>query len=169
MIFYLRLSQKIDYLLKRSLLSLLLSLCVIVSGFTSELNALSLNNFENSSENLLESIIGSETFLTFCAGCHGTQGFSTYKMAPSFAMGDRLQKSDNELLQSILKGIGAMPSWEDKLPYHKLKEAITYLRSMNARLSAGYEPLNVELPEKMYTFVPIGEKKNWWYTSQSYE
>ena len=59
---------------------------------------------------------GARTFLTFCAGCHGMDGFAAYEHAPSFSMGERLQKDDRELLQSVLKGTGNMPPWRGTRP-----------------------------------------------------
>ena len=83
---------------------------------------------------------GAAVFLKYCAGCHGFDGFAAYSAAPSFSMGDRLQKSDSDLLQSVMRGKGAMPSWEDKLPVPMLASAIQYLRLMNKRIKSGQNP-----------------------------
>jgi len=40
-----------------------------------------------------ENTEGADVFLTFCAGCHGVDGFAAYPAAPSFSMGDRLHKT----------------------------------------------------------------------------
>lgn len=100
---------------------------------------------------------GADIFLTYCAGCHGFDGFADYRPAPSFAMGDRLQKSDDELLESVLRGKGAMPPWEDKLSVPVLQSAIRYLRVMHARLDAGLPPRERGLPDYYFRFRPIDE------------
>lgn len=100
---------------------------------------------------------GGRVFLTYCAGCHGFDGFAAYPPAPSFSMGERLEKDDRMLLQSILKGKGGMPSWEDKLPVTMLRDAISYLRSMEARRQQGLAPRSQPLPDYYFTFRPIGE------------
>jgi mono/diheme cytochrome c family protein len=74
--------------------------------------------------------LGRDVFLTYCSGCHGFNGLAFYPPAPSFAMNDRLAKSDLELMDSILKGKGAMPWWEGKLPRFSLEQALAYIRHM---------------------------------------
>jgi len=73
---------------------------------------------------------GKGTFLIFCAGCHGFDGFASYPTAPSFSMGERLEKDDKSLLQSILGGKGAMPAWRHTLTQQQLLRAVHYLRAM---------------------------------------
>lgn len=110
---------------------------------------------------------GARVFLTYCAGCHGFDGFAAYRSAPSFSMGDRLQKSDAELLQSVLRGKGAMPSWEDKLPIVMLTSAIQYLRIMNRRLKDGQPPRQLKLPGYYFRFRPADAAgSDWWMTQE---
>ncbi|MDH5513906.1 MAG: cytochrome c [Gammaproteobacteria bacterium] len=110
---------------------------------------------------------GASVFLTYCAGCHGFDGFAAYRSAPSFSMGDRLQKSDTELLQSVLRGKGAMPSWEDKLPITMLTSAIQYLRIMNRRLIDGQPPRQLTLPGYYFRFRPADAAgPDWWMTQE---
>lgn len=104
--------------------------------------------------------LGQHVFLTYCAGCHGFDGLAFFPSAPSFAMGDRLMKSDAELMKSILKGTNAMPSWEDKLSLEWLEEALRYVRhvanlSKNGRLGA-----TTQLPDYYYIFAPLGTDPN---------
>lgn len=105
---------------------------------------------------------GARTFLMFCAGCHGKDGFAAYEHAPSFSMGERLQKDDRELLQSVLNGINEMPPWRDLLPVEDLRNAIAYIRLMNERQLKGEAPLQVEAPDKYYMFKPVGEDNMDW-------
>ena len=105
---------------------------------------------------------GSEVFLKYCAGCHGFDGFARYEFAPSFSMGDRLQKSDSELLHSVLTGRHAMPYWQGKLNVEMYRRAITYLRQMAERYRSGLSPRTGPLPEYHYKFNPVGEDEDYW-------
>lgn len=97
--------------------------------------------------------LGRHVFLTYCSGCHGFDGLAFYPVAPSFAMGDRLAKSDAELMQSILRGRGAMPSWENKLPANWLEQALAYIRHMAQKGNVG--ALN-NWPDRYFIFAPLG-------------
>lgn len=99
--------------------------------------------------------LGRHVFLTYCSGCHGFDGLAFYPAAPSFAMGDRLTKSDAELLRSIFNGRGAMPSWQGKLPEHWLEQALAYIRHMSRTRTAS-NPEN--RPEYYYIFAPSGSE-----------
>lgn len=100
-----------------------------------------------------EHALGRQVFLTYCSGCHGFDGLAYYPPAPSFAMGDRLAKSDTELMRSIFRGKGAMPSWEDKLPAHWLEQALAYIRYM-----AGEGSIDppADWPDYYFIFPPLG-------------
>ena len=73
--------------------------------------------------------IGKKVYQIFCAGCHGFEGIAAYKAAPSFATGERLEKPESELLNSIRNGKGMMPSWVDILPLKLRKASLIYIRS----------------------------------------
>lgn len=105
---------------------------------------------------------GSDVFLKYCAGCHGFDGFAEYEHAPSFSMGERLHKSDDELLQSILAGKHAMPYWQNKLSHDMFHRAIDYLRVMAQRYSSGLPPRDEPIPETHYKFNPVGEDEDYW-------
>jgi mono/diheme cytochrome c family protein len=109
-------------------------------------------------------IKGERTFLKYCAGCHGFEGKARYQHAPSFSLGERLQKDDRELLQSVLNGKNNMPPWRDKLPVQDLRNAIAYLRLMHQRYEKGEAPLQHELPGSYYLFKPVGEQNMQWVT-----
>lgn len=107
---------------------------------------------------------GAEVFLTFCAGCHGFDGFAVYPPAPSFSMGQRLGKDDYTLLQNVMMGKNAMPPWQDKLPEPMLRDAIAYLRTMNSRRIAGLAPRTRPLPPTYFRFRPVGNMDPYlWY------
>jgi cytochrome c5 len=110
---------------------------------------------------------GARIFLTYCAGCHGFEGLASYPPAPSFSRGDRLHKNDNTLLQSVLQGKNAMPSWQNKLPLPMLRPPIDYLRTMNARRRAGLAPRTQPIPPVYFKFRPIGSTDSYlWYFSR---
>jgi mono/diheme cytochrome c family protein len=108
---------------------------------------------------------GGRTFQMFCAGCHGPDGFATYEHAPSFSMGEHLQKDDRELLQSVLNGTGNMPPWRDMLSVQDLRNAIAYIRMMHERKLKGQPPLQVEKGGRQYLFKPVGEQDMDWKAS----
>ena len=109
-----------------------------------------------------QAITGSEVFLKYCAGCHGFDGFAVYEQAPSFSMGERLHKSDEELIRSVLAGKHAMPYWENKLSNDMFRSAIAYLRVMQQRYSSGLSPREEPIPDMHYKFSPVGEDEEYW-------
>lgn len=100
---------------------------------------------------------GKQTYLTFCSGCHGFSGMHLFPYAPSFAMGKRITKSDEELMQAILRGKGLMPSWEDKIPVSDLEDALGYLRELALRTGYGTDTIDYDKkPDFYYVFPPAG-------------
>lgn len=86
---------------------------------------------------------GREVFITFCSGCHGADGVAVYPLTPSFAFGDRMEKSDAALTESILYGHQHMPNWDDKLPAPWLVEALAYTRALEDKFRYGLLRLSV--------------------------
>lgn len=104
---------------------------------------------------------GKRIYLTFCSGCHGFNGMRFFSHAPSFAMGERSAASTEELMQSILRGKGLMPSWEDKLSVSDLEDALGYLRELALRTGYGTDSNAFnEIPEVFYIFNPPGVDGN---------
>ena len=101
--------------------------------------------------------LGRDVFLTYCSGCHGFDGQAFYPPAPSFAMNDRLAKSAAELMNSILKGKGAMPWWEGKLPRFWLEQALAYIRHM---AQTGDFNVPGDWDGSYYIFPPVGTTPN---------
>ena len=112
---------------------------------------------------------GSEVFLKYCAGCHGPDGFAAYEPAPSFSMGERLHKSDQALLYSVLDGRHAMPYWEHKLSNDMVLAAIAFLRVMAQRYQSGLPPRQEPLPDTRYQFKPVGEDDDYWQNREQPE
>ena len=109
-----------------------------------------------------QGVTGAEVYLKYCAGCHGFDGVAAYPFAPSFALGERLHKSDAELLRSVLAGRHAMPYWQSKLSVDAFRQAIAYLRTMDQRYRAGLPPRTRPIPERHYKFNPVGEGEHYW-------
>ena len=100
---------------------------------------------------------GKQIYLTFCSGCHGFSGMRFFSSAPSFAMGERLTASAEELMHTILRGKGLMPSWEDKLSESDLEDALGYLRELALRTGYGTDSsAHNQMPEMFYIFNPPG-------------
>ena len=49
---------------------------------------------------------GQEIYESFCAACHGSDGKPMIPDAPNFSSGERMEKTDAELLVSIMEGKG---------------------------------------------------------------
>jgi len=87
-----------------------------------------------------------KTYLQFCGGCHGFNGIAWYVNSPSFALRERMHKSNAELTDSISNGRGAMPSWEN------ISES--YERGIGNELRPS--------PDLFFRFRPIGETGPEW-------
>ncbi len=67
-----------------------------------------------------------------CAMCHGFDGIPMMSGAPNFANGERLEETDNQLLESIRKGKGTMPSWAKILDEQERAAVLAYTRMILA-------------------------------------
>ncbi len=63
-----------------------------------------------------------------CAACHGYDGVPLLPGAANFALGEKLNKSDSELLEIINMGGENMPPWEDILTDAEQHQVLSYLR-----------------------------------------
>ena len=98
---------------------------------------------------------GEFTFLTYCSGCHGPNGIAALGESPSFALGERMEKSDDELYRSILGGHGTMPRWSDKLPVNWLRQALGFVRTLEKRHRAGILHVPTHRPPVYFRFGPM--------------
>lgn len=73
---------------------------------------------------------GQELFETNCAVCHGVDGTAILPNAPHFAKGERMEKTDAQLLASISEGLNVMPPWKSVLNEAEIQEILTYVRSL---------------------------------------
>jgi cytochrome c5 len=99
--------------------------------------------------------VGEETYVMFCAGCHGLNGIPAFVDSPAFALGERLEKSDNELFRTVSGGHDVMPGWGDKLPDHLLLEALTFARSLEVEFRDGVLHRPRRAPNQFFLFGPM--------------
>lgn len=71
-----------------------------------------------------------ESYDEYCAACHGYDGIPILPGTPNFVAGERLEKSDEELLETISKGRDLMPPWEAELDSEQRQQLVNYIRGM---------------------------------------
>ena len=98
---------------------------------------------------------GSQVFGMFCAGCHGANGIAEYEAAPSFALGERMDKTDEELLASVAGGHRDMPQWSEKLPRPWLSDALLHARGLEDDFRHGTLHRLREAPALAFRFGPM--------------
>jgi len=103
-----------------------------------------------------------KTYLQFCGGCHGFNGIAWYVNSPSFALRERMHKSDAELADSIRNGRGAMPSWENMLLPHQIDDLVKFIRTLGETFESGISNELRPSPELFFRFRPVGENGPEW-------
>lgn len=73
-----------------------------------------------------------------CAACHGFDGVPFLPGAPDFSVGERLDKTDAELMKSMKEGLNMMPPWQPEgkdavLNDQQLKDSLTYIKTFVAK------------------------------------
>jgi mono/diheme cytochrome c family protein len=77
------------------------------------------------------SVSGEELYDSYCGTCHGFNGVPLLPNAPDFSGGERMDKSDSELLDSIRDGKGkAMPGWLGILSEEECEAVLQYIREV---------------------------------------
>ena len=89
-----------------------------------------------------------------CYGCHGFNGISAYVRSPSFALGERMHKSDEELAASIMNGRGEMPSWEFTLKPPQIEALVSFIRTFEQAYQRGIGNSLRSDPEQFFRFTP---------------
>lgn len=64
-----------------------------------------------------------------CMGCHSPAGQGMMPNMPNFERGDRLFKTDRELIDAVRDGNGIMPSFNGILDDRELEDVVAYLRT----------------------------------------
>lgn len=108
-------------------------------------------------------LFGEKTFQTFCVGCHGLNGVAFYVHSPSFALGERVEKSNAQLKRSIKNGKGAMPAWEHMLSEHQVNALLVYIRALSSRFDGFIDDENWRYTSQFFfRFRPLGEVGKEW-------
>ncbi len=82
-----------------------------------------------------DSAKGAELFEENCVACHGESGVPNLPGAPDFSKGERLEKTDVELLKSINAGLnGVMPPWNGILSENEMKSCLDHLKTFFKKL-----------------------------------
>ncbi len=71
---------------------------------------------------------GKELYESNCAACHGDDGTALLLGTPHFSRGERLEKTDAELMESIVSGLKIMPPWAGIMSEKELEDCLAYLR-----------------------------------------
>lgn len=100
--------------------------------------------------------LGAKTYAKFCAGCHGFSGVAYYVNSPSFALGQRMHKSNNALLKSIRFGVNLMPGWHDKLSHQEILAMVEFIRTLATEFNVGIERELNKPTSRYYIFNPAG-------------
>jgi mono/diheme cytochrome c family protein len=98
---------------------------------------------------------GETGYATFCAGCHGLNGVAAYVNSPSFAIGERLERSETALRRSIVHGLGEMPEWGNKLPPRDLLDILRFVQSFPAMHELGILQDLRRPPDLYFLFGPM--------------
>ncbi|MDH3538281.1 MAG: c-type cytochrome [Gammaproteobacteria bacterium] len=98
--------------------------------------------------------LGETIYLKICGGCHGFNGISTYVNSPSFALGERMHKSDAELASSIRNGRGEMPSWEFMLKPPEIDALVSFVRTFEQAYASGIDNRLRPVPDRYFRFTP---------------
>ncbi len=73
---------------------------------------------------------GADLYESYCGACHGYDGTPLLPNVPNFANGERLEKPDGELLNSIRAGKGkTMPSWLGILDDEDCENVLEFIRT----------------------------------------
>jgi len=79
-----------------------------------------------------EKVIGAqEVYEENCAACHGYDGAPVMEGTIDFSIGERLEKSDSDLLATILNGKDDMPEWRDVISVEEQATALAYIRLLS--------------------------------------
>jgi mono/diheme cytochrome c family protein len=106
-------------------------------------------------------VLGEQIYLNFCGGCHGFNGIAWYVNSPSFALRERMDKTDAELKYSIKNGRGAMPSWEYMLQPEQIDTLVQFIRTLAQSYESGIIG-ELRRPEQFLRFRPKGETGSNW-------
>lgn len=73
---------------------------------------------------------GQQLYQMHCAACHGIRGEGIISEAPKFQRGERLDKPDMLLMQSVRSGKNIMPPFFGLLKDQDILEVLLYIRTL---------------------------------------
>jgi cytochrome c6 len=73
---------------------------------------------------------GQQLYQMHCAACHGIRGEGIIPEAPKFQRGERLDKPDMLLMQSVRSGKNIMPPFFGLLKDQEILEVLLYIRTL---------------------------------------
>lgn len=73
---------------------------------------------------------GQQLYNLHCAACHGARGEGVMPDAPKFRLGERLEKPDMSLLQSVKTGQKSMPPFFGILQDAQILDVLAYVRTL---------------------------------------
>lgn len=79
---------------------------------------------------------GQELYKSNCAACHGDDGTAPLPGTPHFSKGERLEKTDAELMASIVTGLKIMPPWAGIMSDKEIKDSLVYLRLLGPEVDS---------------------------------
>lgn len=100
-----------------------------------------------------------EVYEDNCAACHGYDGVPMLPGTANFALGEKLEGSDSDLLAIILDGNGDMPGWRDDLTPGEQKAALAYIRLFPGRhvIQEKCSSCHDEPAQELAALISIGE------------
>lgn len=81
---------------------------------------------------------GADTYKAKCAMCHGADGLGATPAgkamgAKAFNSPDAVKASDADLIATTKNGKGKMPAYNGKLTDAQIKDAVTYIRTLQKK------------------------------------
>ncbi len=73
---------------------------------------------------------GRQIYIDHCSGCHGIAGIPTMNYVPAFGRGDRMMKSDQDLMMLTKRGKGVMPGYKGMMTDTEILDTIAYIRTL---------------------------------------
>ena len=73
---------------------------------------------------------GRQTYQQYCIGCHGPSGEGMMPGMPNFSRGDRLFRTDRELVDAVKDGNGVMPAFYGILEEKQIEDVVAFLRTL---------------------------------------
>lgn len=73
---------------------------------------------------------GQQLYQMHCAACHGFHGEGIAPAAPKFQLGERLNKPDVLLMQSVKTGTKTMPPFFGLLKDPEILDVLSYVRTL---------------------------------------